>query len=237
MENITPEIYDKHVISQGLQFQVDTYYEPKEISQQRRIKIVLKAINPQQGEKILDVGCGVGTFAFYSAKSKALSFGIDYSKASLETARVLCDRYGVSENTNFIVANVFRLPFKDASFDKVVAADFIEHITLEEKERLLDQIEQMLKPEGRCVIFTPNLIREKLGEIYWGIRQVLLGDKVPLNKLHLGLINRFHFEALLKKHKFNFEFSYQDITRPYLARLPIIRHFLALNLLWIIKKA
>jgi ubiquinone/menaquinone biosynthesis C-methylase UbiE len=236
VEKITSEIYDKDVISQGLQFQVDTYYEPKEISQQRRIKIVLKAINPQQGEKILDVGCGVGTFTFHCAKLKASAFGVDYSKASIETARILCDRYGVSENAKFIVANAFGLPIKDNSFDKIVAVDFIEHITLEEKEILLNQIQHMLKPGGACLIFTPNLIREKLGEIYWRIRQVLLGDKLPSNKLHLGLISRFQFELLLKKYKFNFEFSRQDITRPYLARLPIIRHFLALYLLWIIKK-
>src|SRR5208283_4356225 len=98
MKNITSENYDKDVTAQGLQFQIDRYYEPKEISEQRRIKIVLKAIDPRPGEKILDIGCGVGTFAFHCAQLKAMSFGIDYSKESIKTARILCKRYGVSRD-------------------------------------------------------------------------------------------------------------------------------------------
>lgn len=235
-ENITPEIYDKHIISQGLQFQIDKYYEPKEIALRRRIEIVLRAINPQPQEKILDIGCGAGTFAFHCAKRKALSIGIDYSKDSIKTAQILSERYGVSQNTKFIIANAFNLPFRDSSFDKIVAADFIEHITLEEKETLLGEIKRVLKPEGISIIFTPNIIREKLGEAYWKVRHLLFADKVPSNELHFGLITRFQFESLLKKHQFHFRFTYKDITRPYLAKIPFLRHFLSLNLLWIIKK-
>lgn len=236
MNNITSEIYDKHIISQGLQFQIDKYYEPSEISLKRRIKIVLEAIIPREKEKILDIGCGAGTFAFHCAKLKASSFGIDYSKGSIETAQILCEKYGVSRNAKFIVANAFSLPFKNSSFDKIVAADFIEHITLEEKVMFLKEIQHVLKPEGICVIFTPNKIREKLGEVYGRLRHLLFGDKVPSNKLHFGLTMRFQFESLLKKFEFHFKFSYHDITRPYLARLLLIRHLFSLNLLWIIKK-
>jgi ubiquinone/menaquinone biosynthesis C-methylase UbiE len=236
MKNITPDIYDGHILDQGLQVQIDTYYEPKEISLKRRIKIVLEAVSPCPCEKILDIGCGAGGFAFHCAKLKALSFGIDYSKASIETSRRLCERYGVSENATFIVANAVYLPFRDCSFDKIVAADFIEHITLEEKEMLLSEIRRVLKNEGICVIFTPNRIREKLGEVYWKVRHLLFRNKVPSNELHFGLTTRFQFGSMLKKIKFNFRFEYKDITRPYLAKIPFLKHFLSLNLLWTVRK-
>lgn len=236
MKVITSKIYDENIISEGLQFQIDKYYEPKEGSLIKRIEIVLEALNPHSGEKILDIGCGVGIFTFHSAKLKALSFGIDYSKKSIEMAQVLCERYGVGQNSKFVIADATRLPFKASSFEKIVTADFIEHITSEGKDMLLEEIQRVLKPEGICVIFTPSSIREKLSEVYWEFRHLLFGGKIPVNELHFGLISRSHFESLLKKHKFDFKFKYEDVTRPYLAKLPLVKGFLSLNLLWTIKK-
>jgi len=235
-DNITPEIYDRLILDQGLQYQVDSYYRPKEISNNRRVQIVVEALDPRPGEKILDVGCGAGGFVFHCAKAKALAFGIDYSKVSIEAAANICEKCGVSLNTRFLVGNAAYFPFKDSSFDKIVAADFIEHISEEEKEMLLKEIRRVLKPCGICVIFTPSAVREKIGEAYWTMRHFLFGDKVPFNRLHFGLINRFHFESLLKKNRFNFEFKYHDTTRPYFAKIPFFRHILALNFLWIVKK-
>jgi len=236
MDEIDSRVYDSHIISQGLEFQVDKYYEPKERPMARRVSIVLQAINPKPQEKILDVGCGVGTFAFHCAKFKALAFGVDYSKESIKVAKELTKRYYVESHARFLVSDATRLPFKDSSFDKIVSADFIEHINLEDKNRLITEMLRVLKPQGGIVIFTPNLIREKIGALYWRFRHLLFRDKIPKTDLHFGLIDRRGFERLLKKNRLTFIFSYQDITRPYLAHLPFLRKFLSLNLLWVIKR-
>ncbi len=233
---ITPKIYDEHVLSQGLQFQVDTYYEPKESSLKRRIAVVMDALGPKLSEKILDVGCGVGTFAFHSAKAGAHAVGIDYSKESINAAESLIKRFGLGDKSKFIIANATKLPFKGSSFDKIIASDFIEHVTLKEKGEFLSQMCRVLKAGGTAIIFTPNRTRERIGDFYWKIRAFLLGDKVPVNDLHFGLTDRREFEALLKSYELNFKLKYVDITRPYIARLPLIRNFLSLNLLWTIKK-
>ncbi|MCM8763263.1 MAG: class I SAM-dependent methyltransferase [Candidatus Omnitrophica bacterium] len=236
VKEITSEVYDSHIIEQGLQFQIDKYYEPKELPLKRRIKIILDAIAPKASEKILDIGCGVGTFAFHCARCGTNSVGIDYSLESIKVARQLSEKYGTSKNTKFIVGNANRLPFKDSYFDKVVAIDFIEHITFEDKEKLLREICRVLNLKGIAVIFTPNGIRERIGEIYWKIRSRITQEDIPTTDLHYGLVKRSEFESLLRKFNFSFEFKYADITRPYLSKIPILRNFLALELLWIIKK-
>jgi ubiquinone/menaquinone biosynthesis C-methylase UbiE len=124
------------------------------------------------------------------------------------------------------------LPFENGSFDKVVSADFIEHITDDEKYLLCREINRVLKPGGQAVIFTPNLIREKIGDYYWGIRHHLFGDTIPVNDLHYGLITRKGFEKIMKVSGWDYRVSYIDIGRPYLCRLPCIKHYLSLNLLW-----
>ena len=233
---INSKDYDDRVVSQGIQFQIENYYEPIEIQSKRRIETVLNALNPQAGEKILDVGCGVGTFAFHSAKAGAFTVGIDYSAESIKIAEILAERYGMSDRMKFTTGNAISLPFENSSFDKIVSADFIEHITLEEKYPLCAEICRVLKPGGLIVIFTPNGIREKIGDIYWHIRHLLFNDKIPTTDLHFGLTHKYEFEKILNKNILNFKLTYTDTTRPYLAKLPLFKTFLGLNLLWIIKK-
>ncbi|MCX5667895.1 MAG: methyltransferase domain-containing protein [Candidatus Omnitrophica bacterium] len=236
MGKITSKAYDDRILEQGLQFQIDSYYEPKDVSMIRRVKTIVGAIGPKPGERILDIGCGVGTFAYRCAWAGALSIGIDYSIESIKAARALSARYGVDENTGFVAADGKAVPFKDLYFDKIVAADFIEHITDEEKREMLEEIKRLLKPEGIAVIFTPNGTREKIGSIYWKIQHALFGKKIPVTELHFGLTTKADFERLCRKCGLAFRLSYEDTTRPYLAFLPFIRRFLALNLLWVLKK-
>jgi hypothetical protein len=42
---INSRIYDENILKEGMQFQIDTYYEPKEDSARRRIDVVMEAID------------------------------------------------------------------------------------------------------------------------------------------------------------------------------------------------
>jgi ubiquinone/menaquinone biosynthesis C-methylase UbiE len=235
-EEITSKVYDDHILDQGLQFQIDTYYEPKDAFSKKRIEDVLAAVNPLPGERILDIGCGVGTFAFHCAKRGALTAGIDYSEESIRAAKTLSSRFGVGVRTDFRVGNALELPFEDSSFDKVVAADFIEHITHEEKVIFCNEMFRVLKPGGTAVVFTPNNIRESIGTLYWTIRHYLFKDAIPSNRLHYGLISRSAFEKILSRHPVSFTFRYIDSERPYFTALPLLNNIFSLNLLWTIRK-
>ncbi len=233
---ITAKDYDRGILSKDLQVQIDEYYQPKNVFAKARIDIVMQALQPKPGEKILDLGCGVGTFAFHCAKAGARSFGIDYSSESIRVANELCAKFAVNDRTNFFLGNATRLPFQNEYFDKIVAADFIEHITNQEKEELLMEMRRVIKPGGFIIIFTPNGIREKIGDFYWRIRNKLFKDKIPTTEFHYGLITKSEFKKMCRKSNFMSKSSYRDVTRPYLAKLPLLRRILALNLLFTLKK-
>jgi 2-polyprenyl-3-methyl-5-hydroxy-6-metoxy-1,4-benzoquinol methylase len=235
MREITSLDYDNNVLREGIQFQIDTFYEPRDIFAKRRIETVLAALQPAPGELILDVGCGVGTFSFHSARCGARTVGIDFSPESIRIAGELAARYGLANTARYLVGRVQELPFEDGSFDKVVVADVIEHITDNEKHSLCAGISRVLKPGGIAVFFTPNKKRETLGTLYWQARHFLLGDNVPSNDLHYGLITRTAFEKILTDNGLTFRCRYTDITRPYLARIPL-KSLVALNLLWTARK-
>lgn len=229
---IDERVYDADVAAQGLQFQNDHYYDPKDPVMRKRIEVVLAALAPAAGENVLDIGCGVGTFAFHAAKAGASTTGIDYSPLSIAAAQTLTEAYGLGARARFVVGNALALPFGNASFDKVVSADFIEHITHEEKYAFCRELHRVIKPGGRIVIFTPNLLREKIGEYYWRMRQYLFKDAIPVNDLHYGLATRREFEQIMNAHGWRYSLAYIDIGRPYLPKIPIFKHLLSLDLLW-----
>ena len=237
MQNIvTDKDYDSHILEQGIQFQIDEYYCPKEASKQYRIKTVLDNLNPSKGEKILDLGCGVGTFAYNCTLAGALAWGIDYSGESIKVAEQLCKKFNVANKTQFIRRNIDDgLPFNNDFFDKIVSADFIEHIYDEQKIQLLSEIKRILKPDGIAVIFTPNAIREAICSIKRKIIR-LIGKEAKETRLHYGLINRFRFEKMIRDTGFTYKTYIYDINIPFLAKIPLLKEILALNLLWVIKK-
>ncbi|MFH1507779.1 MAG: class I SAM-dependent methyltransferase [Candidatus Omnitrophota bacterium] len=236
MKQVTSYSYDQNILREGLQHQVDNYYEPISFPMKKRIEIVLDKLLPQEGDKILDLGCGVGTFAYHSAKSKSFCVGLDYSLESVKMARALCLKFGVSEKTRFVVAVATHLPFKAAYFNKVVAADFIEHATDAEKVSLLKEVYRVTTKNALFVVFTPSLIRERLGELYWRLRHILFRHSVPHTDLHFGLISASGFNKLCLSQGFMVKNFYFDIRRPYLAKSFFFRRILALNLLFITRK-
>ena len=94
---------------------------------------------------ILDIGCGTG------AMSRKLSpwgsvVSADFSPLALSFSR--------RRNLNLLCASdAMRLPFKDQSFDLVVAMDILEHV--EDDSAALREIYRVLKPGGRIIATVP----------------------------------------------------------------------------------
>jgi ubiquinone/menaquinone biosynthesis C-methylase UbiE len=81
------------------------------------------------GSKILEAGCGVGAQTVILARNspEASITSIDISDDSIEKARQLAEKEGVT-NVNFLVANIFDLPYEDETFDHVFICFVLEHL-------------------------------------------------------------------------------------------------------------
>jgi SAM-dependent methyltransferase len=228
---ITSRDYDERIEALGEEHAIKTYWEPEDESNRRRIEVISNAIALKRDEVAIDIGCGVGTFTYRMALQGGKAIGLDYSVASLKVAKSLAERkFCRNEKIHFIAADAARLPFKNSSAEVIVAADFIEHIDDQGKERLLDESARVLGKNGRIIIFTPNKLREFIGTI---IRWLAGGEGT---RLHFGLTTRFAFEKKLKKRGFKYKRLFVDVGRPFLATIPVAREFLALEILWIVKK-
>ena len=99
------------------------------------------------GMQLLDCGCGPGTITLGLADIVAPGkvVGVDREPSQVERARALADEYRVP-NVAFDVADLFRLPFPDASFDVVVAHAVLMHVA--DRLAALREFHRVLRPGG-----------------------------------------------------------------------------------------
>jgi SAM-dependent methyltransferase len=81
---------------------------------------LVERLDPEPGERWLDVATGTGEVAFRAAEAGADVTASDLAPALIETARRLAAERGLE--IDFHVADCERLPYDDASFDVVSSA-------------------------------------------------------------------------------------------------------------------
>jgi ubiquinone/menaquinone biosynthesis C-methylase UbiE len=112
-------------------------------------------LDPQRGEKVLDVACGAGELSLAVARKGCEVCGVDMSAAAIEYARALSHRAGIS--CRFEIADAERLPFPDGFFDKVICSSSMEHFG--DDSRALREMTRVLRPGGRVVLTVDSLNR------------------------------------------------------------------------------
>lgn len=119
----------------------------------RRARFLIEGIDPQDGERILDLGCGDG-FYLYLLSNLGVDIkleGSDLEKANLESAR----RNLKSKQIKLIQGDLMqKLPFKDNYFEKIVMSEVAEHLPDDIKG--LKEARRVLKPGGVILLSVPN---------------------------------------------------------------------------------
>lgn len=112
---------------------------------------ILKYIN--SNEQVLEIGCGEGVLSVLMAQKGAQVTASDISKPNLENAKKYAFAKGL-DNIKFIEADAENLPFRNNSFDLVVADNVLEHLPNFEKG--LSEIKRITKK--RAIIALPTCL-------------------------------------------------------------------------------
>jgi SAM-dependent methyltransferase len=113
--------------------------------QDRRLDLIRRYV-PLEGRRILDVGCGIGTYVRRFRSFSDEVFGIDVAPD-----RVL---RGAAELPNLMLASSDALPFPSASFDVVLLNEVIEHVRNDRATMV--ELARILKPGGHAIFYAPN---------------------------------------------------------------------------------
>jgi len=127
---------------------------------------------------LLEIGCGRGEICIYHAKRGGKAVGVDFSKDAIEIARHKARSLDVSPE--FREASFDELSEKDGLFDRVLACEFIEHISAEEGDLFFRKLFSLLRPGGRALIYTfPNTLQRRYGYNLFRLYNLLRGTRLP----------------------------------------------------------
>ena len=117
---------------------------------------LLAAVRPHARMRLLEVGSARGDTAFFFASRVAEVVGIDAAGTAVAVSRAAAAARGLT-NVLFETADARDLaPFGNGSFDAVLLADFVEHVTDEILRPCLAEALRVLSPGGALGIYTPN---------------------------------------------------------------------------------
>ncbi len=125
--------------------------------QDRRLALIGRYAD-LDSRRILDVGCGLGT---YVRKLRGFSdevYGVDIDADKVAQAK--------EELEHIYLAPAERLPFSDGFFDVVLLHEVIEHVACDREA--VSEAYRVAKVGGRLVIFAPNrLYPFETHGVYW----------------------------------------------------------------------
>jgi len=123
-----------------------------DVAYRRRVRRMIAYLDIRPGDTVLDCGTGMG---FYLKVFRALYpgcrfFGIDRERRVL---RFACEHLDGARVT-LTLGDIEQLPFADASFDRVLMSEVLEH--LEDDAQGLREVHRVLKPGGILAVTVPN---------------------------------------------------------------------------------
>jgi len=150
-------------------------------------------------EKILDVGCSIGTLGIEIRKiyKNAEITGIEYDSSMAQVAKNFLD--------NVIIGNVEEIDlfkyFKEEYFDVIIFADILEH--LKDPWSVLKNFSKLLKDDGIIIASLPNVrhysvIFSLVFLNYWPYRKRGINDKTHLRFFTSRNIKNMFDEAGIK---------------------------------------
>jgi ubiquinone/menaquinone biosynthesis C-methylase UbiE len=118
-------------------------------------QLITEWINPEPGQKILDICSGTGTLTVMLAK-RLLGIGevvgIELSSAQLRIAR----KKGKPKGLFFIRGDAQDIPFSDCYFDKGVICGALHEMPQEGRQNVLSEAYRVIRPGGTIVVIEHN---------------------------------------------------------------------------------
>ena len=112
------------------------------------------------GERLLDLGCGGGRHAFGAVRLGAKVVAVDAGAAEVvqvrDTIGAMLDagEIGAEDEAGAVQGDALRLPFADGVFDRIIAAEVLEHIP--DDATAMRELARVLRPGGTMAVTVPR---------------------------------------------------------------------------------
>ncbi|MCS6849045.1 MAG: class I SAM-dependent methyltransferase [Anaerolineae bacterium] len=146
------------------------------------------------GARILEYGCGTGSYAFNLARWGAKEvIGIDISQVAIDLASSAA-RQQELHSVQFLKMNAEALELEDDSFDIVCGTGILHHLDL---GKALASIIRVLKPHGEAVFVEPLGHNVLINAYRLWTPNIRTSDEYPLRRTDLAMLNFYFGHVML----------------------------------------
>lgn len=129
------------------------------------LTVDFERLDLRDGHSLLDLGCGAGRHAFAAMRRGATVVALDADDAELKDVKAvsgaMLDAGELPRGEGGVVnGDALALPFPDGEFDRVIAAEVLEHIP--DDERALHELMRVLRAGGRMAVTVPTRWPERV---------------------------------------------------------------------------
>jgi len=130
------------------------------------LTVDFQRLGVRPGDRVLDLGCGAGRHAFelYRRGADVVAFDQDADELSgvsdMFAAMRAAGEVPDGADADVKQGDALQLPFADGEFDRVVAAEVLEHIP--DDRRAIDELARVLRPGGRLAVTVPSRFPERV---------------------------------------------------------------------------
>jgi cyclopropane-fatty-acyl-phospholipid synthase len=121
-----------------------------EQAQQAKLELTCSKLGLEPGQRVLDVGCGWGSFAIHAAKRHGVSvLGITLAERQAELARERVRQAGVTDRVEIRLVDYRELT--EEPFDAIASIGMVEHVGEERIDEYAAKLHALLRPRGRLL--------------------------------------------------------------------------------------
>lgn len=160
-------------------------------AQEHKLDLVCRKLNLQPGQRVLDIGCGWGSFARFAAERYGVQVvGLTVSKEQAELARAQCRSLPVE-----IRLQDYRE--LDEQFDHIVSLGMFEHVGHKNYGKYMKVAHRCLSDDGLFLLHTIGKHHPTVRTDPWIAKYIFPNGEIPsLRRVTRSLENRFVLEDL-----------------------------------------
>ena len=187
-----------------------------EQAQEEKLELVCTKLALARGERVLDVGCGWGSFAIHAAREHGVSVvGITLSEPQAELARERVAEAGLEERVEIRVMDYREL--EGERFDAIASIGMVEHVGASRIDLYASQLGRLLEPGGRLLNHGISRLRHGDPEAASFSNRYVFPDAAPL---HLSrVLLAIERAGLVTDHVEGLQDDYVQTLRHWLMRL------------------
>jgi SAM-dependent methyltransferase len=177
-------VEDQYSDAAKLRIRIETHQRYSQGDTDRILDDATRALHLSPALRMLDVGCGAGSWHARAAQAGARLVGVDLMPGMIREARL--GGADLQPTPSFCQADAQALPFRDATFDRVLCAGVLYHVP--DCERALREIRRVLRPGGRAVISTNGAFAmRRIYELHTSAARELGFDPLPITSGHFTM--------------------------------------------------